>query len=524
MIHPSPSVIKKAVFLLLISPPLVGQPKIDDYDVKMGSFFRVSTRSVPVDFIGNDESGFYLAYARGKLGNGELSLAKFGYNLQLAGELKLDQRIGREEITSSTIFMQKGKLYHFLSSTVSGAKNIYLQEIDKYNLRLRETKLVTTVFDSKNAYSTEINVHFSRDSSHLVLVYVVPNKRKENKKLGIHLFNQDMEELWNKVYEFPYQNKLLDLISYRVDGNGDLYVLGKRFHDKRRESVSGEVNYDHLLFGLGSDGVLNSFQIASQGKFLKDMQIDISPGGDIVSAGFYSTRDSYRIRGAYYMRIDNVTREVVSSSFKEFDSDFLTLNMTEKQAAKAKKRIDKGKKIELPFYYIDEFITDQNGHTRIIGESRNIYTVQTNNQYGITTDVHYDFDDMVVVDINPDGDINWSVRIAKNQHTINDGAVYSSYSYAVRDDELYFIFNDNIKNLNYNGVGRVAPMSKGSLTMVMVNRLDGDGKMKRAPLFNRAEIGIKIRPTLCRQLNENEMLLFGHKELKTQRFILLKFN
>ncbi|MEM6830965.1 MAG: hypothetical protein AAF551_10660 [Bacteroidota bacterium] len=138
------------------------------------------------------------------------------------------------------------------------------------------------------------------------------------------------------------------------------------------------------------------------------------------------------------------------------------------------------------------------------------------------TNTHYDYDDIMVLDIDAEGVIQWASRVAKNQHTINDRAAYSSYSTAKKGDDLFLLFNDNVENLNYAGVGRVAPMSKNSATMVMVNRLDSGGNSERFALFDRGEVGTKIRPVLSRQVSYDEMLLFGHKGLKTQRFILLK--
>lgn len=505
-------------FLTFVS---FGQPKLDNYEIELGPFFKVSKRSVPTEFIGSDDSGFYLSYARGKTGFGELSLAKFGYNLELIRELELTQPLDGKAY-SKTVFILNNRMFHFLQAETYGGNRIYLQEIDKQNLTFEEPRLIATITNSANTFSG-LTVHISSDSSYIVLVYSVPSKGKEREELGIHVFNKKMEEVWNRRFELPYANKLLDLTTFRVDTHGDLHVLGKRFFDKRKNTVAGQINYDYLLFDLDRSGTIDSFKIETKEKYLKDMQVDIAPDGDIVCAGFYSEKNSVYVGGAFYLRIDGQSRETLSSSFKEFDSDFITQNMKEGKAKRMEKRIAKGKNVELPFYYIDEFLVDADGRTKIIAESRYIYTTSTYSQYGSSTSTHYDYDDMMVIDINPDGEINWATRVAKNQHTVNDGAVYSSYSTVKTSNDLFLIFNDNVANLNYNGTGRVETMTKGSSTMVMVNKIDASGNMKRSALFSRGEVGIKVRPALCKQISIDEMLLFGHKGLKTQRFILLKF-
>ncbi|MEM7296936.1 MAG: hypothetical protein AAF391_01585 [Bacteroidota bacterium] len=518
---------KKTLLTLSISAIIFGanaQPKLQDYEIKPGPFFKVAKRSVPIQFIGYDDTGFYMAYAKGKTGFGEVSLSKFGFNLQLDKELILASDIGGEKAYSSNIFMLGGEIFQFTRSTTLSSKKVYLQKIDKEGWKLEEPRLVAEILDEgRSAYYSDMSTHFSQDSSYIALVYTIPNKRKENEAFGVHVFDKSLNELWSQRFELPYTNKLIDLTTHRITSEGDLYILGKRFYDKRREKVAGQINYDYLLMSFDKTGAIDSFKIESEGKYLKDMQIDIAPSGDIISAGFYSDNGRAFVGGAYYMRINNETQQVVQSSFKEFEEGFLLQNLTEGKAKRIKKKLDKGKDVELPFFFIDEFFVEEDGTTKIIAEQRHIYTVTTYTQYGSISTTHFDYDDMMLLEIGPDGEFSNTIRVAKNQHTVNDRAAFSSYSAAYNKDNLYLVFNDNAQNVDYNGVGRVAPMQKNSTTMVMIARIDDEGNIVRDALFDRGDVETKVRPALCTQLNATEMLLFGHKGLKTQRFFLLKF-
>lgn len=223
------------------------------------------------------------------------------------------------------------------------------------------------------------------------------------------------------------------------------------------------------------------------------------------------------------MRMDGETKEVLTSSFKEFELDFMLQNMTEGKAKRVAKRIKQGQTRELPSYYIDELVPMSDGTIRMIGERRHIYTTTT--YYGgvTTTRTHYNYEDLVVVSISSDGEVQWAERIAKKQRTIDDDARYSSYALMKLDNELAFMFNDNAENLNYDGVGRVAAMQKNSTTVVMAAKVGQFGEVKRSGLFRRGEAGIKIRPIFAYQLDNDEMLLFGHRQLRSQRFVIVKF-
>ena len=517
---------KHTLFALAVLCALfsTAQHKLKDYEILPGPFFKVAKRSVPVEFIGYDDSGFYMAYAKGKTGFGEVSLSKFGFDLQLINELPLSTKNGPEIAYSSNLFMLDGALYQFSRSTSTDRKKIYLQKIDKEAWKLEELQLVAEIVsEGRSAFNARTAVHFARDSSHIALVYTIPNKRKENEAFGVHVFDRSLKEVWSQRFELPYTNKLLDMTTHRITSEGDLYILGKRYYGKRRERQKGEINYDYLLLSFDRSGAIDSFKMESEGKYLKDMQVDISPSGDIISAGFYSDKGAFQSAGAYYMRIDGSSKAVEQQSFKEFEDGFLLQNMTAAKKKRLEKKMEKGKEVELPFFFIDEFILGEDGSTKIIAAQRHIYTVTTYNQYEAITTTHYDYDDMMLLDINPQGEFTDAVRVAKNQHTTNDAAVFSSYSAAYNNKNVYLIFNDNAENVNYSGVGRVAPMRKNSTTMVMISRIDADGKVVRDALFDRGDVETKVRPSLCTQLNDNEMLLFGHKGLKTQRFFLLKF-
>ncbi len=517
---------KNAICLLALAAglSLIAQPKLEDYDIQPGPFFKVSKRSVPVQFVGYDDTGFYMTYAKGKTGIGELSLSKFGFDLTLMDELPLSTDMGLETAYASNLFMLDGELFQFTETTSTTSKKIYLQKIDKKGWKLESPKLIADILnEGRSAYQSNMAVHFSSDSSTIALVYTIPNKRKENQAFGVHVFDRSLNETWTQRFELPYTNKLIDLTTHRITSEGDLYILGRRYYGKRRVKLDGKINYDYLLLSFDKTGGIDSFKIESEGKYLKDMQVDIAPSGDIISAGFYSDKGTVQAGGAYYMRIDGKSRNVVHKSFKEFEDGFLLQNMTEGKKKRIQKKLDKGKDVELPFFFIDEFILGEDGSTKIIAEQRHIYTVTTYTQYGVITTTHFDYDDMMLLNINPQGEFTDAIRVAKNQHTTNDRAAFSSYSSAYNNRHIYLIFNDNAQNLNYSGVGRVAPMQKNSTTMVMVSRIDEHGKVVRDALFDRGDVETKVRPALCTQLNENEMLLFGHKGLKTQRFFLLKF-
>jgi hypothetical protein len=132
-----------------------------------------------------------------------------------------------------------------------------------------------------------------------------------------------------------------------------------------------------------------------------------------------------------------------------------------------------------------------------------------------STVTYYYYNDVIVVNIGPQGNIDWAVKVPKRQTSTNDGGFYSSYAMAINKDKLYFVFNDDPDNLDYKGVGRMSQTNirRQVVTAVTVN---AKGEMKKQILG--AGVGeVIIRPKVCEQISYSEMLLFGQRS-KTQQF------
>ncbi|GAB5524147.1 MAG: hypothetical protein Roseis2KO_20190 [Roseivirga sp.] len=500
------------------------QNHIEDLDIAFGPMFSISKRSVPTQFVGSSGDGFYVVYSRGKTGTGRRYLHKFGFDLKPQREVELGSRSASINTASESVLMLDGKIFQIVHRSTGNRRTFYVQPIDPANLALGKLEEVGSFTPKSGGLGqSKTFVNATRDSSFVSLIYTIPGRRKENEQFVVTVFNKQMEKVWSQQYEFPYENRLLDLQEFRVDGNGDLYALAKRNFESMRDRVDGLVNYDYMLFNLKREGGIDSLKIETEGKFLRDMKVEFTPEGDIVSAGFYSNLNTRDAGGAFYMRLDGKTKEVVSSSFKEFELDFVLQNLTERKAKRVEKRIEQGRSKELPHYHIDELVAMPDGSVRMIGEQRQIYTTTVG--YGVSQIIqtHFLFNDMVIVSINKEGEVEWAERIAKRQHTVDDKAAFSSYALMVRDNELAFMFNDNAQNLYYNGVGRVAPMAKNSATVVMAARVGQFGDVRRAGLFRRGDAQIRIRPVFAHQLDEDELLLFGHRQLREQRFVIVKF-
>jgi hypothetical protein len=210
------------------------------------------------------------------------------------------------------------------------------------------------------------------------------------------------------------------------------------------------------------------------------------------------------------------------TNFKDFTIDDIVQAMSEKQASKTQKKIEKGKNVELYEYDLDELIVRSDGGVVMVGEQYyvRVVTVTTTDSKGNTTTrtiYYYYYNDIIVVNISPEGNIEWVERIPKLQYSTNDGGYYSSYVLTVVNDRLLFVFNDDPRNAFYKGVGRPETYRRGENGAVLLVEIDTEGNQERHTLVAPRGRSVAItRPKVCEQVNSNELVIFAEAGKKTQ--------
>jgi hypothetical protein len=253
------------------------------------------------------------------------------------------------------------------------------------------------------------------------------------------------------------------------------------------------------------------YPLSLDDKFISSCTFDIAPDGGIVISGFYSEKDLDDIKGVFYTRIDPVSRMALSTSFKAFDTAFMSEFMSARKASKGK---------ELNDFDFAEMILREDGGAVLIAQKYYVTTsTTTDNQGRSRTTYTYHYNEMIVSNINPSGEIDWVVRIPKRQAA--SSTAFLSYTSMVKDDKIYLVFNDNERNLTETKENKIHPYN-GKKSVAMLVTIASDGSWAKSALFDNKEEGILLRPKICQQINENTTLLYAEKG-RTYKMGLLTF-
>lgn len=254
--------------------------------------------------------------------------------------------------------------------------------------------------------------------------------------------------------------------------------------DARRKT--SRLEYQYFLFD-GSIGD-NSFRKTAlqtdsnevtEG-FLKTDYINHS----FVFAGLYSLRDSSYVKGYCYWRRDTRTGRGFLA-YKKFN-DAVISDMSGKRARiKGISNLREG----------DMALRGDGGviiTSEEYQESRE--SVMEMNMYGMAQPsyrYYYYYENVLVLSIGPNGDDDWHSTIHKDQISVNDNGLYSSYLLSVLPDRLVYIYND-LSRKDWN------------LNMTQIN---SKGEVKNDILVRGAEVDGHLIPQYGDQVAYNELLI-----------------
>ncbi len=511
------------------------QVKSNKVNIKWGPELKESKRSTLSDLVGYDNSGIYaLKFTRRGLARFEYSLEYFDQNLNKTKSLQLELKYKKKDRYYEGIVQLNNELYLFSSYKDQKIKknNLFVQKVIKNTLQLDLDLKTISIIDysgERKRNAGNFNYQISRDSSKLLIYYNLPYHKGENERFGFHVFDNNMNLLWEKEVILPHKEELFGIEDYIIDNNGNLHLLGIIYKEKRKSKRIGAPNYTYQILSYINKGKgFKEYPVKIENNFITDMRIAVNKDQDIICAGFYSDLGSFSIKGSYFLKINTKTNRIGTKTFKEFGIDFITQNMTERQEKKTKKKASKGKSTELYEYDLRQIILKDDGGAILIGEQFYIRVVTTtstdaNGNTSTTTTYYYYYNDIIAINMSPKGEIVWAEKIPKRQVTTNDGGFFSSYLLSVYKDNLYFIFNDNPKNLFYKEGDKISYFKKKSKeSLAVMVELNSEGKQTREALFSVNDAEVLIRPMVCEQISKKELILFGQKK-KKQRFAKVIF-
>jgi len=523
---------------LIFANAVFAQPDTEfSGEMNWGEEYKEPSNSYLSEILGNDAAGFYALrqQIKGGIMTGgspqKIYIEKYSQKMKLRKSKEIDLRYKKKKRDFEKVLYLNNQFYLFTSfnNKAHKANYLFVQSIKKKSLTLSKKMKKIAESPARDEYREgKFNFHVSKDSSHVLIYSQLPYQKKGAEMFSLQVFDNNFEKKWEKDIQLPYPDNQFSVTDYRVDNNGNVYLLGTLY-----ENTSGflrrNTNYQYIILAYTKNGEASQeYEVNLKGKFITDLTFRVGKKGKLVCSGFYSEKNTYSIKGTYYFQIDPQTSEVSNANYKEFDFDFVTEYYSNRKKRKAKKAEENGdtrRSAELYQYSLNDLILRSDGGAVLVAEQYyverrednqftnggfyNPYSFR-NNQFRDNVDYFYNYNDIIVVNIKPNGEIQWASRIPKKQETRNDGGYYASYAMAIVRDKICFVYNDNGKNFGAKRNNRRYGFN-GSNSILALTEIGIDGSVNTFPISSNREQGIITRPKICKQIGKREVAIFGER-------------
>jgi hypothetical protein len=384
-----------------------------------------------------------------------------------------------------------------------------------YALKVNEKTLATSskitlgTYESDNrGDQAEATYKLSSDSSKVLLFVEGPERRKENKKYYIGVFDTDLKKIWTKDVELPILEKFVSIYDEDITDDGRVFVAIKHY-DKEvtrqtvREDGDKVPSYVYKLLVYSKESTKEKEITFDLNKnFIEGTKLIYDKNGTITAAGLYKRKHNGNINGAFYATFDGNSSEVKNPKMVEFPSDMIRL--VDKDNFGSDKESDPGLYSN---FRINHIMARSNGSVDLIAEYyRLVVTTSYNPQtHTSTTYYNYKYGDIVNTNIDKDGKASFT-RIPKNQKYTNAN-LFLGYYPLVYKDKLILLFNDDKDNVDRDLEKAPDDVMKFKQSVFVAATIDAKGNLKREAIFSNDDEDYITMPRNTTRISETNYLI-----------------
>ena len=328
----------------------------------------------------------------------------------------------------------------------------------------------------------------SRDHSLVAFSYRKISADRKSQSFLIVVMDTNLVLNYKKEIPVPASIQLFEPLDFVLTNRGSFFILGIHYSTEKKNKGPDQSFYELYGYNQFLDRIFSNV-IRRENKYFTDAAMTADNyNHSIVVAGFYSDKATYSSAGIFYYSLTEDSLKENNTINTPFGSLFLQKFLGGKRESK-----------ELVNFSIDRLIVRKDGGVALIAESK----YETDRSYfdnymqTFISHTYYHYGNIMVLSVNPDGNFLWNNVINKDQNSVDDGGIFSSYYCAVTDGRLVGVYNKYIEEES----------------SVLITFIDGGGVQKTDVLFNEVQ-KINVIPQSGKQINEETVLMPAYKQNK----------
>lgn len=439
--------------------------------------------------MGQDEEGVFVLMSNLSLENfrerfglktRKYELDYFSYDLQPKWKKELSAADGAS-IEQISFFNNAMVMISSLYTKSTDEVSLLLDVIDQKGTTVVSRRTIYTAPLGKGMDIRKTKIAISPDKTRLGIAIECSG----NDQLEIHYssINAQFQPAGKQRGSIPYSQKDAELSDFIISNNDDLVFLcyRKQINEEKEKSKLRSFSLQHLAAGSNTFKEF-AFNKISQLMTEAALVVDRTNNNAIVT-GFFADKTSYAGASLLYgtLQLDRPGELRISSGKLNNDARMKLVGQR-----------NSGGGVSLYNYPIQRVIPRSDGGALVIAEAAYLseysfydYFTQTFNRR-----IEFHFDNVLAISVNSDGSIDWGQLIQKEQTSMDDEGLYSSFNSILSPEALSVIFNNDIGRNN-----EIVSHSINAQGLLTVKK------------FSRTGDSISILPRSGKQVDENTMIV-----------------
>lgn len=452
--------------------------------------------------IGQDENGFYLLQSNISLElqkdhvglrSRKYKLSYFGNDLHQHWTKSITTHIDDANIEGVTFFNERAVV---VTSIWSKAESKLAFYYDEYNadgsLYITGKKSGECLFD-KNSSIEKPQLILS-SSKNKIGIYC-NEMRDKDQVMHLIVADTSLTVTTSAKATLSYSEKDLSFSNAVLSDSDQFCLLAQlRLRDPEKDRRRLWL-YRLFYLGNGSDN-FKEFVVNEPERQMTEASLVIDKKNNTaIVTGFYADRGSFAGTGILFASIPLLNPLTLTKNNFTINGDAQTKLIGERNT---------GNSMGLFNYPIQKIILRNDGGAVIVAEAEYLseysyfdYYTQSYNRR-----VEFHFDNIVVMSVNVSGAIDWTQVIRKDQTSVDDDGIYSSFAYGINSDEIAILINGDI----------------GRNNEIISYRIDNKGQISNTKITRQGE-NISLIPRSGRQVDESTIIVPG---INKKRVYLLK--
>ncbi len=409
--------------------------------------------------------------------------------------------------------IKKSFIIEHFDKNLSLIKNVVIKipnaQLEKIMISKNQILYVTKRFEKNGDYSVLMNgldSNFNLAISN-VLYTVNTNSKYSNIKIFNHLIentqmvmvfesnNQqtDINYFYFKEGQLVKKNKISINQEFKniYIGQGLINNIGNIFmvytYSEDFKSTKSD-DFKHRILSIDIQANVFKEQLINNSRtYISNCHLVSNDSMNQVSVvGFFGETNDEENKGYLVIKQNGLNLNLISTDFIHFNKNIIE-NIVGRKAEQKGEQISR--------FYIRKVIPKQDGGLIIVGEK--FYTTTQNEVFyinGIPQSTYakiYNYEEVLVLNLNNQSQVNWFDILHKTQSSVNDGGIYNGIIIVVNDNDFSFLYNDRLS---------------ANSDIIQV-KYDDFGLQNKKILLRNDQFYALILPNESKQVNGNSLVI-----------------